>query len=211
MSRCLISFDLDGTLIPHVTSSGHLALTLGHSAALANYENSYAAGNVTNREVADFDARPYRGLTVADIYLRLESIELIDGIPEVMAELHHRNYRAVVATVGWRFVAEWFCHRFRFDSSCGPEIEVDESGRFTGIVSRYFDEFDKLYFIISEAERLGIPLDQCIAVGDGRSDIPIFKAVGTSIALNGTDAAKAAATYQVSTVDLRDILQFIPP
>jgi phosphoserine phosphatase len=210
MSSRLICFDLDGTLIPRTTSSGHLARTLGHAVELEKLEDGYSAGRFGNREVADFDAVPYRGRSVADIHALLDSIEVIDHITEVVAEAHRRDYHAVVATVGWRIVAQWFCNRFGFDSGCGPEIGLDESGRLTGVVSRHFDEFDKLAFVTDEADRLKIPLDRCVAVGDGRSDIPIFEVVGVSIALNGTEAANAAATHRISSRDLRDILPLIP-
>ncbi len=210
MTRRLICFDLDGTLIPYTTSSGHLATTLGHAADLVVYENNYAAGKINNREVVDFDAKWYKGIALDEISDRLESIQVLHGIAEVVSEVHDRGYHAVIGTVGWRFVAEWFCRRFGFDDYCGPDLERDETGHFTGLVSRHFDELDKLSFVRTQAERLGILLEQCVAVGDGRSDIPVFEIVGTSIAVNGTSAANAAARFQVSTRDLRDILPFVP-
>jgi phosphoserine phosphatase len=51
MNNRLICFDLDGTLIPHTTSSGHLALALGHAAELEKLEDGYAAGRYSNRDV----------------------------------------------------------------------------------------------------------------------------------------------------------------
>lgn len=206
----VVCFDLDGTLIPDSTSSCHLAAELGHAEALAAQENDYAAGIADNRQVADFDARWYKGWHLNDIHRMLESIQVLDGIDDVVAELHRRGYWLVIGTVAWRFVAEWFCGRFGFDAACGPDIHRDEDGRFTGVVSTHFDELDKVEFVRATADRQGVDLRHCVAVGDGRSDVPLFRVVGTSIALNATPAARAAATHCVVTRDLRQILALLP-
>ncbi|MFC5098584.1 hypothetical protein [Amycolatopsis plumensis] len=45
--------------------------------------------------------------------------------------------------------------------------------------------------------------ERCSAVGDSRSDLPLFAAVGTSIAFNATPAARVVATHVVDGPDLR--------
>ena len=60
----------------------------------------------------------------------------------------------------------------------------------TGAVKRHFDEWDKLEFVRSHCEANQIELSQCVAVGDSRSDVPLFKAVGFSVALNATAQAR---------------------
>jgi len=47
-------------------------------------------------------------------------------------------------------------------------------------------------------------------VGDSRSDLPLFGAVGFSVALNGTQAANAAASVAIQTDNLADVLGLIP-
>jgi phosphoserine phosphatase len=49
------------------------------------------------------------------------------------------------------------------------------------------------------------------AVGDSRSDVPLFERVGMSIALNATPDARAAATHALDTEDLRDVLALLQP
>jgi len=70
-------------------------------------------------------------------------------------------------------------------------------GRYSGEVAQQFDELDKRDFALSVAAELGVDLKRCVTVGDGRSDVPLFAAVGLAIAVNATPTARAAAhTYQ---------------
>jgi phosphoserine phosphatase len=59
------------------------------------------------------------------------------------------------------------------------------------------------------ATELGVDLRRCVAVGDGRSDLPLFATVGLTTAFNATPAARAAAHVQVDTTDLRAVLPHI--
>jgi phosphoserine phosphatase len=208
--RGVVCFDLDGTLVPNTTTSGHLAALLGHAKDLAVQEGDYAEGKLSNYDVAEFDARWYKGRWPREIHDRLESIPSLTGISEAISELRARGYVSTIGTMAWYFVAEWFRDRYGFAEVCGPDIGRDDAGRFTGQVSRHFDEFDKVAFVESLADKLGVTMDQCVAVGDGRSDIPLFREVGLSIALNGTPAACQVATHSLISCDLRDVLRLIP-
>ena len=110
----------------------------------------------------------------------------------------------------WSFAAGEFRRRHGFLAVSGTEIELDRDGVPTGGVRRHFDEWDKLAFVASHCEAEGIDLADCIAVGDSRSDVPLFGAVGFSIALNATPQAREAASVAIDTEDLTDILDLIP-
>ncbi len=59
-------------------------------------------------------------------------------------------------------------------------------------------------------EELGFRLEECVAIGDERNDLPLFESVGMSIAFNAHDAElKKAATRIVEGNDLRMILEFL--
>jgi hypothetical protein len=51
---------------------------------------------------------------------------------------------------------------------------------------------------------------QAIAIGDRRSDIPLFGQIGCAVALNATLQAKAAASLSVDTNWLPEILLVVP-
>lgn len=75
------------------------------------------------------------------------------------------------------------CERFGFDRACGPRLEV--------------------------AAELGLERNRCAAVGDGRSDIPLFTEVGLAVAFNATPAARSAAHTSVDGSDLRAVLPIL--
>ena len=76
-------------------------------------------------------------------------------------------------------------------------------------VAELFDELNKRDFAVSVAAELGVELGRCAAVGDGRSDVPLFAEVGLAIALNATPAARAAAHVSVDGTDLRAVLPIL--
>ena len=110
----------------------------------------------------------------------------------------------------WRFAAEVLRERYGFVAASGTELGEEPEGVLSGRVSLYFDEHDKRRFVEDWCAARDLRLERCLAVGDSRSDIPLFEAVGFSIALNATPAARAAATVALDTEDLRDVLTLIP-
>ena len=89
-------------------------------------------------------------------------------------------------------------------------MHCDDRGTLSGIVARHFDEQDKVTFINDLCQSLGVPTSRVVAIGDARSDIRLFGAVKTSIALNATPEAQAAATHILDTDWLPEVLQLIP-
>ena len=188
----LACFDLDGTLVTGTTISQFFADRLGHGEELAVLERRYAAGGLSNAAVA------------------LADIPCIRGIEETVSALSARGIPALLCTVTWRFAAEVLRERYGFAAVCGTELREEPGGVLSGRVSRYFDEHDKRRFVEEYCARAGIALERCFAVGDSRSDIPLFGAVGFSIAVNATSDARAAASVALESDDLTDILALLP-
>lgn len=206
----LAVFDLDGTLVPGTTVCLHLAEWLGHVGVVRYLERRYAAHEISNTEVAAGDAAHYAGVLVTDVDRRLDSIPCIAGIADTVEALRRRGMEVLLATVTWRFAAEHFARRYGFDAVCGCEMTAGPDGRLGGAVARHIEAEDKLAFVADYAGARGISLAECVAVGDSRSDLPLFGAVGLAIALNATPAAAEAAHVAIETDDLRDVLAAIP-
>ena len=206
----LACFDLDGTLIMGTSVCLHLAEKLGHLEPLEQLESRYARGVISNSLVADGLGPYYQGLTLEIIETHLFDVPVINGVPSALATLASKGIESLICTVSWRFVARMIARRFGFVDATGCEMPVDEKGTLTDEISKHFDEFDKLEFVKAYCAEKRIPLSQVFAIGDSRSDIPLFGAVGFSVALNATAAAKAAAAAAIETDDLHEILRVVP-
>jgi len=206
----LACFDLDGTLVLGTSVCLHLAEKLGHLHQLAQLEARYTSGEISNAVVADGIGPYYAGLSLDAIATHLTDVPIIKGVPSALATLAHLGIASLICTVSWRFVAQILARRYGFVDATGCEMPVDEQGLLTGPVSKYFDEFDKADFVKVYCAERQIPLSQVFAVGDSRSDIPLFGAVGFSVALNATPAAKAAASVAIETDDLSEVLAVVP-
>ncbi len=59
------------------------------------------------------------------------------------------------------------------------------------------------------ASELGIPLERCVALGDGANDIPMIVAAGTGIAFCAKPRVREAAPYAIEERDLMRALDII--
>ncbi len=201
-------FDVDGTLVPQTSSGQHLAELLGHADVVREAEAGYAAGALSNQEVSVLDARGWTGCTPAQVRGFLESLPLVEGITETVSWCREQDLAPVLTTLAWEPVGTYLCERFGFTHASGPRLELVE-GRYSGEVAEHFDETGKRDFALAVATELGIDLARCAAVGDSRSDLPLFPAVGLAIAFNATPAARSAAHAEAAGDDLRAVVPLL--
>jgi phosphoserine phosphatase len=200
-----VFFDVDGTLVPGTSSSVFLAGFLGHRDELAKAEDAYASGALDNRQVSELDAAGWAGAPEDQVSGWLDGLPLVSGITETVAWCWQNGLVPMLATLAWSPVGSYLTDRFGFHTFSGPRLEIIH-GRFTGRVADHFDEYDKRDFALAQARELGLAPRSCGAVGDSRSDLPLFAAVGLSVAFNGSAGVRATATVTVEVDDLRGVL-----
>ncbi|MFJ5291446.1 HAD family hydrolase [Streptomyces sp. NPDC088348] len=125
----------------------------------------------------------------------LDGLPLVAGITETVGWCRRNGLVPVLTTLAWSPVGSYLTERFGFHAFGGPRLETTDS-RFTGRVACHFDEYDKRDFALAQARELGLAPGSCGAVGDSRSDLPLFASVGLSVAFNASAGARAAATYE---------------
>lgn len=205
MTAGVVFFDIDGTLVPGTSSSQYLASFLGHLDDLAIAERAYANRELDNLDVSVLDASGWRGHTTGDVQAWLAGLPIVEGVDEVVAWCRDHGLAVYLATLAWEPVGRYLCETFGLDGFCGPRLAV-AAGRYTGEVEAHFDEFAKRDFAVAVAGALNVPPDRCVAVGDSRSDLPLFATVGLSVAFNADEAARTAADVSVDGRDLRMIV-----
>lgn len=207
----LVVCDMDGTLVRDTTALAHLTAWIGHGPAIDDLESKLLRGEVSDREVAEAYARFYRGIAVTDAATAMASIASIDDIATGVEMLRERSVDSLIATVSWGFAARGLATQWGFSTACGADLEVDQlSGVFTGDVAGHFAPADKVTFVADYCARAGFAMDQVVAIGDSRSDLPLFEAVGFSVALNATNDARAMASTSVNTPSFVTALRTVP-
>ncbi len=204
----LVAFDIDGTLLPDTTMSREMAIYLGNQALIDEMEVAWDNHQMDHREFASRSALAYQGRQLVEMEQVAENLPVIAGAAEVVCSLRDSGSRVILATVSVAFAARVLATKLGCDHAGGTELEVVDDV-FTGKIARFNDEAAKAAFVKSEAKKHDIPLADVAAIGDSRSDIPLFALVGRSIALNAAPAAKAAASLSIETRDLRDILPLL--
>jgi phosphoserine phosphatase len=206
----VVVFDLDGTLLRGTTVSLLLAQWLGREGEVSELERAFRAHEISNSVVADTSAGWLTGQSVAEAWRVLMDGPWIEGMAETFQELIAARVSLLLGTITWSFAGEMLRRRYGFAAASGTEMRADD-GVLSGAVSRYFDEHDKVRFVEAWCAQSGYSMSQVAAIGDSRSDVPLFRRVGMSIALNATPDARAVATQVLDTENLRDVLALLQP
>jgi phosphoserine phosphatase len=205
VTRAIAFFDVDGTLVPATSSAQYLAGHLGHLEAVAEAEAAWDAGSVTARYVEELDARGWAGTSETQVREWLTLMPVVDGIAEVVEWCVAHDVVPALATLAWQPVGAYLCETFGFVDASGPTLEVRD-GVYTGISLTSWDQYLKRDFALSFAKDRGLSLDDCAAIGDSVSDLPLFTDAGLAIAFNAKASARALADVEVDSHDLRAVL-----
>ncbi|PZE32862.1 haloacid dehalogenase [Curtobacterium sp. MCSS17_006] len=207
-TRGIVFFDIDGTLVPSMSSSSFLAKRFGHAPALDAAEQRYAEGELTNEEVSVIDAEGWREIPTRTVAAWLEELPLIAGIDAVVAWCVEHDVEPILASLAWQPVAEAIAKRHGLTANGGPRVQVVGTD-YDGTVAEHFNEYDKRDRALQLAAERGVSIDHCCAIGDSRSDLPLFDALPASLALNASGPARAAASAAIDTDDLRDVIPWL--
>ncbi len=204
----VVAFDLDGTLLRGTSVSLYLAEWMGQGDLITEVERRFRANEISNSEVADISAAWFAGIDPDEVWNQLATAPWIRGIDQTLAALTAADCHVLLGTVTWRFAADMLQRRYGFEAVSGTEMRLD-NGLLSGTVSRHFNEHDKVCFVESWCAQHGFGIEQAAAVGDSRSDVPLFARPGCAIALNATADARAAADHVVDSEDLTDVLEYL--
>ncbi len=205
----LVCFDLDDTLIRGIHSV-MLPCILNGKEKEHSYIQEQEEKGLINYISADYlRAELLLGLEERKIAKSfLEIAKPLKNIKSVVEALHGQNIKCIVITVGPKQVAKVVCDIWGFDDYYGSDYEVVE-GIFTGKILNYIGAEKKIQCLQDFCRNNSIKPNECIAVGDGSTDIPVFQYCGKSIAINSSPKVKKSAMYAVDTDDLTDILRYI--
>ena len=147
----------------------------------------------------------WSGFKEKDLSKIYKQIELRADVPEVLKQLKNIQIKLALVTHAPINLAELY-KSLGFDYAFGTECELKE-GAFTGKVLKMAP--DKSAIVKNLSRKLRVKLNECIAVGDSKADVPMFKCVGydNSFVIGANDEVKSYAKYHIK--DFKEIIRII--
>lgn len=215
----LIMFDMDGTLL-NGKGIFVIAEKLGFLGELIKF---FPKPN-TNVKVSQHYykksieiAKLCKGFRKDEFLNIFHNVPLQDNVENIIKNLKKKNIKIAIATDSYMFLAEDLKNRLKIDFAFANNL-LTNNGTITGDIqisnkNLISDITGNIYSICKEqtltnlCKKLGISVNNSIAIGDGIVDIGMIKKAGIGIAFNASDKVNKYA--DVVTNDLNKILDYI--
>ena len=204
-SLSMVSFDVDGTIFRKAALT-QAARSLGIGEKWDSLDEMYHHQRITLRECLASQYKLLQGKKLTDILQELSKVEVIKNVRETVEKLQGHHIRVILLTDNPDFLCAYLIERFGFEGYVGSKVGIKD-----GIVTGEVEPLpDKRLGLRKYCAWTGIPLSRCAHIGDWVNDIPVFRVVGYSVALNAkTEKVKASASYHMDTDDLLDVYRHI--
>jgi len=197
----MVSFDVDGTIFRKAALT-QAARSLGIGEKWDSLDEMHHHRRITLRECLLSEYKLLQGMKLADILHEVSKVEVIKNIRETIEKLQGHRIRVVLLTDNPDFLCAYLIERFGFEGYVGSKVGIKD-----GIVTGEIEPLpDKRLGLRKYCAWLSIPLSRCAHVGDWINDIPVFRTVRYSVALNAkVERVKASASHHMETDDLLDV------
>jgi len=205
----LVVFDVDGTLMKVVSSWQFLHEQLGTWDRGKQYAEQFFRGAITYEDWARLDASLWRGLKLERVRQIVDSIPYTIGAQDVIVALRRNSFQVVLLSAGLSPVTERIEREIGVDGSLANELKV-ENGFLTGEVKVNVSVDNKDKVLLRMLKKFNLGMDECAAVGDDETLIPLFENVSLSIAFNPRSwVVEERADVVVKGDDLREVLPYL--
>jgi phosphoserine phosphatase len=199
----LVTLDLDGTLLPHDTVFAAILRDAGHEAYAQETDQAYLDGRMSLEECFWAQWTYIQPLALADLHRALRKAGWLPGIGEGVRRLKDAGLRVCLLTDQPSTCTDFLGRWGLTDAICSP-VTVKE-GKQVAIDAR----FDKLANLRGRLSEWDVPESRVCHVGNGVNDIPVFGAVGGSVAVFDNAEVREAAKSWVELRSLGDAVDAI--
>jgi len=204
----IVIFDLDGVLVSEKSSWEAVHKALGMEKEGQINLRGYLKGEFDYKEFMSRDIALWKNTDLNGIRTIVNRISLTNGARETVHSLKKLGLKTAIISSGISVLADRVKAELEIDYAFSNKITEDKNGKIIGIevvpVHRKASVMRKL------ARLEGVSTRNCIVVGDGIYDVPMFKIAGFSIAFNSdNDEVKGAADISIDKKDLREIIPYI--
>ena len=201
-AKRLLIADMDSTMIG-CECIDELADFAGLKAQVAAITEAAMRGDLDFAAALDARVALLAGLDAGVIdRCRAERVRETPGARALVATMRGHGARAILVSGGFTAFADPVGAMLGFDRVVANVLGIAD-GRLTGAVARpIVDAATKR----AELLAAGVPLADCLAVGDGANDIPMLETAGLGVAFHAKPRAAAAADAHIRHGDLTALL-----
>lgn len=201
----MVSFDVDGTIFRKAALT-QSARGLGIGERWDALDEMYHRKRITLRECLFSQYKLLEGMKLADVYREISKVEVIKNVRETVEKLQGHRIRVILLTDNPDFLCAYLIERFGFEGYISSKVAIKD-----GIVTGEIEPLpDKRLGLRKYSAWTSIPLSRCAHVGDWVNDIPVFRVVRYSVALNAkTERIASTASYHIESDDLLDVYRHL--
>jgi phosphoserine phosphatase len=204
-ARRLVAFDVDSTLLQDEIID-LLASRADRATEVAAITDAAMQGAVDFTTALQARVALLAGLDAAVLTEIRVGLRLTDGVRTTVRTLRRNGYLCGAISGGFTQIVGPLAVELGMDFYVANELEIRD-GRLTGrIVGRCVDRPGKGAALRAAAERYGIPLSHCVAVGDGANDIDMISDAGLGVAFNAKPALRDVADVILSHPTMEPLL-----
>jgi len=200
-----VSFDVDKTLFrePALTRA---ARGLGIGKKWDAIDELYEKKRITLRQALLQQFQLLVGMKLTDVIAQVSKVPMMRNIRETVDKLLGLGLQVILCTDNPDFLCQYLVEQFGFRGFVSSKVVVKN-----GVIIDDIEPLpDKRLGIRKYCAWMSIPLSKTVHVGDGLNDVPVFRVVGYSIALNtNLEKVRRAASHQMETDDLLDVYKHI--
>jgi phosphoserine phosphatase len=206
-SKRLIVFDVDSTLVQGEVIE-MLAARAGAEDEVRAVTEAAMRGELEFADALRARVATLAGLPASVLADVAGELELTPGARTTIRTLKRLGFRCGVVSGGFTQVIAGLAEELALDFVAANELEIHD-GRLTGrVVGEIVDRPGKAVALERFAQEAGVPLSQCVAVGDGANDIDMLATAGLGIAFNAKPALAEIADTALSAPYL-DVVLFV--
>lgn len=207
-SKRLVVMDMDSTLIQQEVID-EIARYAGVFDQVKDITHRAMNGELDFNQSLSQRVALLKGTPVSVFDTVINNLVYTDGAHMLCRSLKKLGYRLAVISGGFRPVTRHVRHVLGLDYDYANQLEAEDgclTGRVLGPVVNAQRKADLLMTI---AQKEGITLDQCVAIGDGSNDLPMLGTAGLGIAFNAKPAVQAAAKFRINQPSLESALYLL--
>jgi phosphoserine phosphatase len=204
-AKRLVVFDVDSTLLRGEVID-MLAARAGREREVGAITEAAMRGEIDFTESLRHRVAALAGLPATMLDEIIAQVELTPGARATVRTLRRLGFRCGAVSGGFSQVVQPVATELCLHFFAANELEIRD-GRLTGrVLGQVIDRRAKAAVLRRLASSYGIPLTQCVAVGDGANDIDMLTTAGLGVAFNAKPTLREIADTVLSQPFMEAVL-----